>query len=39
MRSRGIYLLSVRQEQMRNRKIFLLSLAAILLVAGLTVLV
>ncbi len=39
MRSREIYLLSVRRGQTRNRKIYLLSLTAILMIGGLIVLV
>ncbi len=39
MRSREIYLLSVRRGPARNKRIYLLSLTAILMIAGLIVLV
>ncbi len=39
MRRREIYLLSVRRGPTRNTKIYLLSLTAILMIAGLIVLV
>ncbi len=39
MRSRQIYLLSVRRGQTRNRKIYLLTLTTILMIGGLIILV